>query len=243
MGNYETWFKRYTGLGEINDDEMRRYYLANLNCLDDNIGRVLDALENLSLVDNTMVIFFSDNGGPPTTGAWNLPLAGSKFTLWEGGIRVPFIVSGPGAPEAGVVCERTLSTLDVLPTCLRAAGVEIPEGLDGRVISEAFDRSPEQSGDRSLFWKWKGGYAVRCGDWKLLHQGGTSGRQPCRGIVERVDLLLSTCLFNLQEDPSESLNLINEHPEIAERLQKEYETWMESVVGSHAETQYFPLKY
>ncbi|MCP4313063.1 MAG: sulfatase-like hydrolase/transferase, partial [Bacteroidetes bacterium] len=181
-----------------------------------------------------MVIFFSDNGGPPTTGAWNLPLAGSKFTLWEGGIRVPFIVSRPGAPDAGVLSDRPVSTLDVLPTCLRASGVEIPEGLDGEVISEAFDRSEEQPVDRSLFWKWNGGYAARCGDWKLLHRGGAS-RTPCSGIVERTDLLQSTCLFNLREDPSESLNLISEHPEIAERLQTEYSDWQENVVGSHAQ--------
>ncbi len=243
MGNYETWFKRYITLGEISDEEMRRYYLANLNCLDDNIGRVLDALEELSIAENTMVIFFSDNGGPATTGAWNLPLAGSKFTLWEGGIRVPFIVSRPGTQEAGVVSERPVSTLDILPTCLRVAGVETPEGLDGSVISEAFDRSaeetsdrsPKETSDRSLFWSWNGGYAVRSGNWKLLHRGGSSGRQPCSGIAERTDLLQSTCLFNLQKDPSESQNLLKEHPEIAERLQKEYEIWTESVVGSHVE--------
>jgi arylsulfatase A-like enzyme len=237
MGNYKEWFKRYIALGEIGDDEMRKYYLANLNCLDDNIGRVLDALEDLSLADNTLVIFFSDNGGPPTTGAWNLPLAGSKFTLWEGGIRVPFIVSLPGAPEAGVVSERPVSTLDILPTCLQAAGVELPEGLDGMVITEAFDRNLVETEDRSLFWSWNGGYAVRSGDWKLLSNGGTSGRRSCRGIVERTDLLQSTCLFNLQKDPSESQNLINEYPEVVERLQKEYADWQETVVGSLAEIQ------
>ncbi len=235
MGNYEDWFKQYITLGEISDEEMRRYYLANLNCLDDNIGRVLDALEDLSISDNTVVIFFSDNGGPPTTGAWNLPLAGSKFTLWEGGIRVPFIISRPDAPKAGVVSERPVSTLDILPTCLQAAGVELPDGLDGRVITEAFDRNPADTEDRSLYWSWNGGYAVRSGDWKLLHRGGSSGRPPCRGIVERTELFQSTCLFNLRKDPSESQNLINEYSEIVERLQKEYEAWKETVVGSHSE--------
>jgi len=235
MGNYEEWFKRYITLDEITDDEMRRYYLANLNCLDDNIGRVLDALEDLSLADNTIVILFSDNGGPPTTGAWNLPLAGSKFTLWEGGIRVPFIVSRPGAPNAGVVSERPVSTLDILPTCLRAAGIDIPEGLDGTVITEAFDRNPAETADRSLFWSWNGGYALRSGDWKLLHRGGTSGGPPCRGIVERTELLQSTCLFNLRKDPSETQNLFHEYPETAERLQKEYAAWKKTVVGSHSD--------
>ncbi len=136
-----------------------------------------------------------------------------------------------------MVSERPVSTLDILPTCLRVAGVEIPEGLDGRVISEAFDRNPEKTSDRSLFWNWNGGYAVRCGDWKLLHRGGTSGRKPCSGIVERTDLLQSTCLFNLRKDPSETKNLFHEHPEIVERLQKDYDTWKESIIGSHAETQ------
>ena len=237
MGKYEDWFKRYITLGEITDDEMRRYYLANLNCLDDNIGRVLDALEEYSLADNTMVVFFSDNGAPPTTGAWNLPLAGSKFTLWEGGIRVPFIVSRPDGPKPGMVSERPVSTLDILPTCLRAAGIDIPEWLDGKVITEAFDRNPATSWDRSLFWSWNGGYAVRSGDWKLLHRGGTSGRLPCSGIVERTELLQSTCLFNLREDPSETRNLFNEYPEIVDTLGMEYEEWMVTVVGSLAETQ------
>jgi arylsulfatase A-like enzyme len=116
MGNYRDWFYQYVNLGEISNDEMRKYYLANLNCLDDNIGRILDALEKLSLNDNTIVIFFSDNGAAPTNGGWNRPLAGSKFTLWEGGIRVPFILSRPGDLHAGETWNGAISTLDILPT-------------------------------------------------------------------------------------------------------------------------------
>ena len=136
-------YQRVVSFGKITADEMRRYYLANLNCLDDNIGRVLNALDESSLADNTVVIFFSDNGGPPTTGAWNLPLAGSKFTLWEGGIRVPFVISRPGDPHAGETWNQPISTLDVFPTCLEAAGIEIPEGIDGRPIPKTAENPKE----------------------------------------------------------------------------------------------------
>ena len=233
-GSYETWFKRFITLGEITDQEMRQYYLANLNCLDDNIGRVLDVLEEFSLTDKTVVILFSDNGGPPTTGAWNLPLAGSKFTLWEGGIRVPFILSRPGGPHAGETWDGPISTLDVLPTCLQEAGIELPQSLDGEPIPKTVEEI-EQS--RALFWRFKGSgldsYAVRFGDWKLLHRGGRSPRKPTSGIVNRTELLEGTRLFNLREDPAESRDLAAEYPEVIERIQDLYTTWSESVVGSH----------
>ena len=226
MGSYEDWFKRYVTLGEINADEFRRYYLANLNCLDDNIGRLLDTLDQLSLADNTIVIMFSDNGGAPNTGACNLPLAGSKFTLWEGGIRVPFILARPNESASGTICDRTISTLDILPTCLQAAGIELPEGLDGQAIPKDVTKIADQ---RDLFWRWGDSYAVRSGDWKLLHKGGRRGREPCDGIVERTELLQKTCLFNLKEDPSESQDLIDQHPEVVERLQELYRAWSEEV--------------
>ena len=226
MGGYEDWFKRYITLGEINADEFRKYYLANLNCLDDNIGRLLDTLDQLSLADNTIVILFSDNGGAPNTGACNLPLAGSKFTLWEGGIRVPFILARPNESASGMICDRPISTLDILPTCLQAAGINLPEGLDGQAIPKDVTKIADQ---RDLFWRWGDSYAVRSGDWKLLHKGGRRGRDPCDGIVERTELLQNTCLFNLQEDPSESQNLIDQQPVVAERLQELYRAWSEEV--------------
>ena len=229
MGKYANWFEKYITLGEITADEMRRYYLANLNCLDDNIGRILDALERLSLNKNTVVIFFSDNGGTPTNGAWNRPLAGSKFTLWEGGLRVPFIISRPGDKRAGQICDQPTSTFDILPTCLKAAGITWTKRLDGQPIPHASEKIEKS---RNLFWRWGNGYALRSGDWKLLHNGGRSNRKPTNGIVNRTKLLKGTCLFNLKDDPSESQNLIKKHPEVAQRLQKLYAVWLKEVRGS-----------
>ena len=222
-GRYEKWFQQYIHLGKITDDEMRKYYLANLNCLDDNIGRVLDAMDRLSLLDHTLVIFFSDNGGPPTTGAQNLPLAGSKFTLWEGGIRVPFILSRPGDPRAGETWTEPISTLDVVPTCLAAAGIDPPKGLDGRRITELVE-------SRDLFWRNGKSYAIRSGDWKLLHKGGKS-RTPTSGIVNRSRLLQKTCLFNVKEDPGESRDMSEKMPELFKRLQTRYRTWSKEMAA------------
>ncbi|MEK6238496.1 MAG: sulfatase-like hydrolase/transferase, partial [Planctomycetales bacterium] len=205
---------------------------ANLNCLDDNIGRVLDALDEFKLADNTVVVFFSDNGGAPTNGAWNLPLAGSKFTLWEGGVRVPLILSRPGDPRAGETWNLPISTLDVVPTCLEAAGIELPETLDGRPIP----KSPQDVREpRNLFWRWNTSHAVRGGDWKLLHNGGRSNREPTSGVVNRMQLLKGTRLFNLREDVSESRDLAKEHPEVVQRLEKLYADWSKEMVRGKQE--------
>jgi arylsulfatase A-like enzyme len=229
-GPYGEWFQQYIVPGKISVEEMRKYYLANLNCLDDNIGRFMDALDRMKLTDNTLVIFFSDNGGAPTTGAWNRPLAGAKFALWEGGIRVPFILSRPSDPHAGETWNGPVSALDVFPTCLAAAGIEIPDGLDG----QPFPTTLEDAGQRrNLFWR-NGGrsYAVRSGDWKLLHGAGKINRKSCEGIVNRPQFFGKTCLFNLKEDPGETRNLFESHPEIVERLQKLYQDWSAEVDGS-----------
>ena len=217
-GKYADWFKQFITLGSITADEMRRYYLANLSCLDDNIGRVLDALDELKLADNTLVIFFSDNGGAPTNGAWNRPLAGAKFSLWEGGIRVPFILARPNDPHAGETWTQTISTLDILPTCLRAAGIRLPADLDGQPI----EKSDEA---RNLFWRFGPGHAVRSGDWKLLHNAKVSGRKPTEGIVNRKELTKGTRLFNLKDDLGESRDLSKTNPEVVQRLEKLYAAW------------------
>ena len=227
-GSYARWFKRFITLSEISDEEMRKYYLANLNCLDDNIGRLLDALDRLKLADDTLIIFFSDNGGPPTNGAWNRPLAGAKFSLWEGGIRVPFILSHPKSPQAGEVWDQTISTLDVLPTCLQAASIPLPEDLDGQPIAKS-------ASQRNLFWRFgANSYALRSGEWKLLYNAKFSGRKPTSGVVNRPQYAKGTRLFNLEDDPGESKDLSASHPEITQQLQTLYKAWSDTAVGTLA---------
>ena len=222
-GSYAEWFKRFIALEEISNEEMRKYYLANLNCLDDNIGRVLDALDEAALSDNTVILFFSDNGAPPTTGAQALPLAGSKFTIWEGGIRIPFILARPGDSHAGEIWDQPISTLDLVPTCLEAAGIEFSSNLDGQAI-----RASDQW--RNFFWRMgDDSHAVRSGDWKLIHNGGRNSRQPTSGVINREAYLQGTRLFNLAEDPGESRDLARQNPEITQRLQRLYEAWSEEI--------------
>jgi len=229
-GPYDKWFKQFIVPGKkITVEQMRQYYLANLSCLDDNLGRFLDALNELGLDKNTLIFYFSDNGGPPTNGAWNQPLAGSKFTVWEGGIRIPFMLVRPNDPNSGQVWNRPVSTLDVLPTALDFAGIEIPQELDGSVIPKTQEG---MGASRNLFWRMNDGYAVRSGDWKLMDKAKFSGRKPCNGIVYRPELSGKRCLFNLKNDPGETTNLLGSHPEVAQRLQELYDVWSKSVDGT-----------
>ena len=226
-GKYAQWFKQFITIGEkISAKQMRDYYLANLDCLDENIGVLMDALDELKLADNTMVVFFSDNGGAPTNGATNLPLAGSKFTLWEGGIRVPFILSRPGDPHGGQVSDQVISSLDIVPTCLDAAGIRLPADLDGKPIVKSEE-------PRNLFWRFgeTNSHAVRSGDWKLLHNGGRKNRQPTEGIVNRENLLKGTRLFNLKNDPGESKDLSKDRPEVLKRLKELYLQWSSEIAS------------
>src|SRR4029453_9035559 len=110
-------------------NEQRRTYAAMLSAMDDGIGRTVAALRAAGLGENTLVFFFSDNGGPtmPGTtinGSNNAPLRGSKRQTWEGGIRAPFIIRWKGRIAEGKIGARPVIQLDVLPTALAAAGVE-----------------------------------------------------------------------------------------------------------------------
>ena len=110
-------------------EDARRTYAAMLSAMDEGVGRVLDTLRDCGLEENTLVVFFSDNGGPTMPGTTinasrNDPLRGSKRTTLEGGIRVPFAARWPGRLPAGDVYDHPVIQLDLLPTLLAAAGVE-----------------------------------------------------------------------------------------------------------------------
>ena len=229
MGRYRKYYNTYNELDPISDEDMRRYYLANLDCIDDNIGRLLTAMDKLNLTENTLVIFFADNGGSPLTGANNRPLRGSKYILYEGGIRVPFAMRWPGQLPSGAVCKQPVSTLDVLPTCLEAADAPVPGYLDGQSILPVIERGESaRSSQRPMFWKWQGNFAVRRGDWKLVKTHDYTRRKPTSQILQG-PTSKQPQLFNLRKDPAEQHDLSDEHPRKVKELRTLYDRWAKSI--------------
>jgi arylsulfatase A-like enzyme len=178
--------------------------------MDEAIGRVLDALKRTGVDDNTLVIFFSDNGGARKNHADNGVLRDFKQTVYEGGIRVPFIARWPGQLPKGMVCDEPVISLDVVPTICAAVGVELPGDrvYDGKNMLPALRGHAQVPLHEALFWddgadQW----AVRAGRWKLLS---------FKGSLE---------LYDLHADISEKNNLKDQKPQIVERLQRAYAAW------------------
>lgn len=190
----------------------RRTYAAMVSCLDDQVGRLVKALEERGLRNKTLILFSSDNGGPPNLGATNTPLRGGKHTLYQGGVQVAAFANWPGKIEAGVRREGLLHMVDWYPTLLGLAGAPVTSAgpLDGMDIWAAVSRGAPSPRKELLVNLEDHRGAVRSGDWKLVvherEQGGPN--------IE---------LFNLAADPSEERNLAAQHPERVAELQKRLE--------------------
>jgi arylsulfatase A-like enzyme len=232
MGKYVDYYDKYAQLGVISSEEMRNYYRANLACLDDNIGRLLDALDRLRLTENTAVVFFSDNGGTQHGGGANRPLRGTKSTTFEGGIRVPFMMQWPGQLPAGKTYPYRVSTLDVLPTCLTAAGIPVDRSqkLDGQSFLQAVKTGgPSPTEGRPLFWLWRDRWAVLDGDWKLVNSTGPGGPRAHQILYDGDPADKKPALFNLKTDPAEQHDVSDQNPEVARRLNQLFENWRREV--------------
>lgn len=213
------------------EDPTRRKYAAMMSAMDDAIHQVQQKLEAESLSQNTIVIFFSDNGGPTmkgTTmnGSSNAPLRGSKRTCLEGGVRVPFFIQWPKKIEAGLVRDNPVIQLDFMPTLLTAIGRSdlIPTSVDGVSLVDQFakDFSPNEGlMNRELFWRFGNQMAIRKGDWKLvkydLAVDNATGVSPMR-------------LYNLKSDLAESVDLSSKEPEKVKELEALWKTWNQSNV-------------
>ena len=201
---------------------LRQLYLAQLELMDAGVGRILDALRQSGQLDNTLILFTADNGG--SSGSNNKPLAGSKYHLYEGGIRTPIIARFPRRFAAGARSEAWLSHLDILPTILDAAGISAkPDTLDGasffRLAGEAAKGAP-----KALFHDTGFQWSVHRGDWKLLV---TSDEDAAVALEAKYKLKLAhgVNLFNLRDDPAEQKNLAAAHPEIVSELTRLHEAW------------------
>ncbi len=202
-----------------NPSDVSPHVRAMIESLDQSTGQLIAALEKQKLIENTIVIFTSDNGGYLTYGekfrniSSNGPLRGQKTELYEGGHRVPTIVSWPGkiAPK---VTHETTHSVDLFPTFATLAGIPSEkiqtDGID--LTSHLFEKDPLP--DRMLFWRADSDRAVRHGRWKLCL---------CGGKLE---------LYDLDEDIGEQHNLANAHPVVTERLLDAWACW-EADVNLH----------
>jgi len=195
----------YDALGHIKD-HTERTYAAMLRGLDRGVGQVLEALEDNGLEENTIVVFTSDNGGANYLGLndINQPYRGWKLSFFEGGIRVPYFVKWPERVPAGSEYTSPVAHIDIFPTLLAAAGVNMPDDrvIDGVDILAPALNVNQPSLDRPLYWRDAGYKVVQEGGWKLQLQEQNGQRW----------------LYNLNDDPTEQRNLINSHPDRAELL-------------------------
>ncbi|MCF7848318.1 MAG: sulfatase-like hydrolase/transferase [Kiritimatiellales bacterium] len=230
----EEYLKRFEHLAKPDDEPItnrgkkiehpRQIYAAMVSCLDDTIGRVLDALKAKGVEENTLIFFLSDNGGPIyKNGSCNKPLSGMKGHVLEGGIRVPYAVQWKGVIPAEQVLDTPVSSLDLLPTSLSAAGTVPPDELEGENLLPLLIDS-KQLPQRALFcrfpfppWQHRTWWEIRRGDWKLIYQ---APRRQRGGFADGPGQL---GLFNLAEDIGETKDLSNEYPEIRQQLQEEFD--------------------
>jgi arylsulfatase A-like enzyme len=207
----DRYLQRFPGI----ENKTRRTYAAMLSAMDDAVGAVMDKLRSAGLEENTLVFFFSDNGGPtmPGTtinGSSNAPLRGSKRQTLEGGIRVPFVVSWKGKLPTGKVYEQPVIQLDVHSTALAAAGIAVsPDAqLDGVNLLPYLEGKDSKPPHHTLYWRFGQQMAIRRGDWKLVRYDDTG-----------------TKLYNLASDIGESKDLAAEQPEKVKELETAWKKW------------------
>jgi len=213
--------EEHAGFSRLRQDNPA--FASMVAAVDDSVGEVLGALDTLELTDNTVVIFFSDNGGLCTLGGrggstCNLPLRSGKGWLYEGGVREPTIVRAPGVTGPGSVCDTPVVSMDFFPTMLELAGLPaMPEKHADGVSIVPLLKGGRTLEPRPLFWHyphyhgstWTPGASIREGDWKLIEFYHW----------EKVEL------YNLLEDPGERHDLSQSHPEKTRELLDKLHAW------------------
>jgi len=200
------------------NDKNRDKYRWMLQDLDEGVGQILDTLHDLDLVENTLVMFLSDNGAVGMSPKEFRKFRGGKFSHYEGGHRVPAVAWWPGKIKAGVQSDKLIVGFDLFPTLTEIAGISKsnPENLDGASFKTHLLEQKDFP-DRDIFFGYepKLGTALRRGDWKM--------------IVKEENVQL----FNLGRDPRELTNVADQHPEVTQSMKQAIERFKTNVtVGS-----------
>jgi arylsulfatase A-like enzyme len=196
-------------------DDKRRTFAAMMSAMDDAVGAVLKQVREMGQEENTLIFFFSDNGGPTAqTTSKNAPLRGVKATTLEGGIRVPFCAQWKGKIPAGKEYHERIIQLDVLPTALAAAGGEIDKDwkLDGVDLLPYLTGKAKGKPHEALYWRFGEQWAIIKGDCKL--------------VVNRIDgVKKPAALYNLKDDVGEAKDLSEKEPQKAKELLADWQRW------------------
>lgn len=209
--------KEYLDMMEHAEFGDRAAYGAMVVGMDVGIGKVIEKLKETGEYENTLIFFYSDNGGHGH-GSRSLPYRGNKGKLFEGGIRVPFLACWPEGINAGNRYMKSITALDIFPTILAAAGLEHPEkGLDGVNLLPYVNGQNNSKPHDVLFWRYSdgAGYAVQKGDYKIVNSAFKNNR---------------IYLFNLKEDPYEMNDLAKQMPEKVDELQAEFDEWTKGTI-------------
>lgn len=207
----DEYMEKFSHIGDI----QRRIFAAMLAQLDDSVGTILETVREEDLWEDTMIVFFSDNGGPTRElTSSNLPLRGGKGQLYEGGVRVPFFLQFPGRIEGGLVYEEAVTSLDLFPTSLSLAGIGgRGNELDGVDLMPFLSGKKEGAPHESIFWRVGTQAALRQGDWKIVRERNRGeGVKPWQ-------------LYNLREDLSETKNLADAEPDKLDELVESWEAY------------------
>jgi len=195
----DAYMKKFAHIEDIH----RRIFAAMLANMDDSVGAVMEQLQKSGLEENTLVFFLSDNGGPTRElTSSNRPLRGEKGQMYEGAIRVPFMVQWKGKLPSGNVYDNPVSSMDIFATASEVAGAKTPRQVEGVNLLPHLTGKDKSRPHETLFWRQGGKTALRHGDWKLLRMGKRF--QPGNAQWE---------LYDLSKDISEETNLAEANPE------------------------------
>jgi arylsulfatase A-like enzyme len=206
--------QRYQNSFEHITDSKRRVYAGMLTAMDEGIGKVLAKLRQLGIEEDTLLFFISDNGGPTVNSSNNGPLRATKGTMFEGGIRVPFMIQWPRRLKGGRVYEHPVIALDILPTAADATAGQLPKDrkLDGVNLLPYLTDKNNGMPHEILFWRSGQNHAVRKGNWKLVQMGSETG------------------LFDLAYDVGESRDLKGDKPDVFKEMKEAFEQWSSQMI-------------
>lgn len=243
QGSWEEYLEWYVDTVFPHTPQGRQRYLYHLKKLDDGIGLLRSKLAQLELLENTIIVYVSDNGGSPRTYSSNFPLRGNKYILEEGGIKVPMVMSFPQGLPKGERYENVVSALDIFPTLHRMLDIPLPKDreIDGVDLYDYITSKENGIPHETLYWTGFDlsstppiyedttsaiyrhdvtlggdtyGWAIRHKDWKLRYFGETA----------------EYALYDLSKDIGENLNLVNEHPKLVEQLKELFLEWHEEML-------------